>query len=503
MTKTFESKEIYLQQIGIELLSKIYNLYRTARLYEPNNLLFVHQLKDLLQALDDVIRKEKLAQFHLRATTLLFNKTKLKFSHTNYYLFRFINDEFSARQISSLTFYPGIKEKEIVDFILFLKSSPPEDKTSVAQPESTLQESQKEREEKIGEEEGQANGIEKGEQPVNFPHIKIEKAPQEKLASKKKNATRAYFLGLTHLKEYTTQKKELNHKNLLTTRRMIQTLFDHIVENVPFLYGMTSIKNHDEYTLNHSLNVCILALGLGRRLGLERKELVELGLSAFFHDVGKLDIPLEILNKPGKLDENERQVIETHPYKGVQKLLQLPQMKGLPLQALHVAMEHHCREDERGYPRYRKKKNISLFSKIVKIVDYYDAITTSRPYRKKTFTPAEAVNLMMDKAGKEFDPILLKVFASMVTACPVGTLVLLDTGEMGVVYETKTEPTLFLRPKVKLITDAQGHKLDGPVVDLAEKDEEAKTYRRSIVKVLNPEQYGLRVSDYFVAEAKR
>jgi len=515
-TKPSESKEAHLTLMGLELLSKIYYLYRTAHLYEPNNYLFIQQLQDLLQTLDEILVKEKKAQFQLRATTLLFNKTKLKFSHVNYYLFRFIKDEFTNRQIASLTFYPGVKEKEVIDFILFLKSSPPKKEKSQLKPQAPSAKGKKEKLDKkekkdVDFQEGDREKGEvarreeekaKEEEWPNFPHIKIEITAIGELAERKKNATRVYFLSLTHLKEYTSQKKELNPKNLLTTKRMIQTLFDHIIENESFLLGMTSIKNHDEYTLSHSLNVCILALGLGRRLGLERKELVELGISAFFHDVGKLDIPLEILNKPGKLDENERQVIETHPYKGVQKLLQLPHMKGLPLQALHVAMEHHCREDDRGYPRYRGKKNISLFSKIVKIVDYYDAITTSRPYRKKSFTPAEAISLMMDKVGKEFDPVLFKVFASMVTLCPVGTLVLLNTGEIAIVYETKTEPSQFLRPKVKLITDEQGHKIDGPIVDLAEIDEETKAYPRSIVKFLNPEEYGLKVSDYFVAEVR-
>jgi len=458
-------------------------LTRTSRLYEPNNLLFVHQLRDLLQSLDEILQKEKVAHFLLRATTLLFNGVKLKFSHVNYHLFRFIYDEFTPRHIVSLAFYPGVKEKEIIDFILSLK---PE--TSLKKDQSIPPSPEKEA----------------LEQPLlgEFPHIKVEKSAAKTGAERKKNAARVYFLGLTHLKEYLTQKKDLDSKNLLTTRRMIQTLFDHIVENEPFLYGLTSIKNHDEYTLNHSINVCILALALGRRLGLERKELVELGISAFFHDVGKLEIPLEILNKPGKLDEAERRVIETHPYKGVQKLLQLPHLKALPLQALHVAMEHHCREDDRGYPRYRGKKTISLFSKIVKIADYYDAITTPRPYRKKAFTPAEAINLMMDKAGEEFDPTLVKVFASMMTACPVGTLVLLNTGELALVYETKSDPPQFLRPRVKLITDAQGKKIDGPIVDLAAKDESGQNYLRSIVKVLEPDKYGIKVSNYFMAEAQ-
>ncbi len=460
----------FLQQKGTELVNRLYMFFRTSKIYEPNNTLFIKQISEFVEGVEKIFRQEETVAFRLSQTTLYLNKIKIKFGFSNYHLFKFINQEFQKRNISSLTFFSGLKEEELNRFVFLL----------------TRTESTEEFQEKF--------------KTGEFSHISLEGFAEDNLNKKKKSAAKVYFLSLTHLKEYLEKKRQFTPSSLLTTRRLMQSLFNNLVENEPFLHGMTTIKNFDEYTLNHSVNVCILSLALGKRLGLDRNELMALGISAFFHDVGKLEIPKEILNKPGKLDEKERRLIETHPHLGVQWLIHSQEYRGLPLQALQVAMEHHSREDLKGYPRYRRKKNVNLYSKIVKIVDYFDAITTKRPYRKKVFTRSEALSLMMEKVGTEFDPLLFKAFVGIIGPCPVGTFVLLDTGETGIAYETNPEPSLLLRPKIKLVSDEKGKKIDGPIVDLTEKDESLGNYLRTIVKTLNPEKFNIKIPDYFMAE---
>jgi HD-GYP domain-containing protein (c-di-GMP phosphodiesterase class II) len=265
---------------------------------------------------------------------------------------------------------------------------------------------------------------------------------------------------------------------------------------------LTNIKNFDGYTLNHSVNVCVLSISLGKKLGLDRRELVELGLSAFFHDFGKLDIPKEILLKPGSLTSEERRIIEKHPHLGAEKLVQLKEFRFLPLSALSVAMEHHSREDRTGYPKYRKKPTINLFSKIVKITDVYDALTTERPYRPDHMSQEEALMFMQERSGTEFDPLLLKVFVHMMGDVPVGSLVLLDTGEIGIAYEINPSAHFRQRPKVKLITDPQGNKKDGDIIDLTQKAPERQEFERSIIKILDTRKYPIKTADYFVAQAE-
>ncbi|RTZ93475.1 MAG: hypothetical protein DSY91_02040, partial [Deltaproteobacteria bacterium] len=252
-----------------------------------------------------------------------------------------------------------------------------------------------------------------------------------------------------------------------------------------------------DYTLNHSMNVCVLSVALGYRLGLDRKRLADLGVAALFHDVGKIGIPKEILTKPAKLTNEEFEIIKTHPFQGAEILTLIRGFRTRPVRAILVALEHHMGKDYKGYPNVPIKKDLNLFSKIVTIVDVFDAMTTPRIYMKRAFKRDEALRIMMKDSGKKFDPLLLKAFISMLGLFPIGSLALLNTGELAVVFETNRDPVLFEKPKVKLITDKEGNMIDGPVIDLASRSQDETGTRRVIVKTIDPEKYGIDVTAYF------
>lgn len=470
--------DIELMKDAIDILFRFNMAFKIAKIYKPNNISFQRQIKTLFLSIQTVLQKDGDASLMLRQSTLFLNEVKVRFGFSNYGLFKFTNSEFQKRGIGILSFKSGLILEELNKFIiLFIEK--------VEKSESPFEDFQ----DKLNQ-----NSI---------AHIKIEKlSATDMIQSEEKNASKIFFLGITHLKE-TFEKMKKNEKTSLNiTRRLMQAIFNHIINNESFTTGLTTIKNFDEYTLNHSVNVCILAVALGRRLGLDRNELADLGISAFLHDFGKTEIPKDILLKPGKLNEKEREIIEKHPHIGAEKLVHLKEMGYLPLRAIHVAMEHHVKEDLTGYPRYQKKRNINLYSKIVKICDFYDALTTERPYRTKNFTRDETLSMMIEKGGTEFDPIILKVFINMMGVYPVGTLVLLDSGELGIINEPNQEPGFLLRPKVKLITDSQRHKIDGDIVDLTDIDPYTQKHIRTIVKSLDPHKYSLNVSHYFLAQAQ-
>ncbi len=177
-------------------------------------------------------------------------------------------------------------------------------------------------------------------------------------------------------------------------------------------------------------------------------------------------------------------------------------MSILPVTAINVAMEHHvwANLEGGGYPKYWKKDHIDFFSKIAKICDFFDAVTTARPYRKKTATREEATSWMLEKIGTEFDTILLKVFANMIGIYPIGSLVVLDTEEWGIVMETNPDIALMTSPKVKIIADKDGNKRDGKIIDLAEKNPKTDRFKKKIVKTLDPIKYDINVSEYFLAQ---
>jgi len=462
---------------AIEILRRFSIAVKIVRIYEPKNHLFLEQIRYLISLIQNILNIENEASFVLRKNALFFNGLKVRFSFSNYNLFRFISNEFQGKELGGLDFKPGVTEEEVKQLAILYS---------------------KKREGKISFEDFMDEVKESG-----IKLISLEKAfPVDMKKTSERDATKVFFLGITHLKEMYEIFESDKKIRMNITRRLMQSMFNHLVENESFVYGLTNIKNYDEYTLNHSVNVCILSISLGKRLGLDKNEIIDLGISAFFHDFGKTEIPTEILRKPGKLNEEERDIIEKHPQLGAEKLIQLKSYSSLPLRAINVAMEHHVKEDLGGYPQYKKKKQVNLYSKIVKICDFFDALTTERPYRKRAFSRDEALRMMMEKSEKEFDPILLKAFINMIGAYPVGTLVLLQTGELGIVFEINMEPAFINRPKVKLITDKYGKKLDGSVVDLTEIDPETNQYKRSIVKSLDPHKYDIQVSDYFLVQAQ-
>ncbi|MEN6560463.1 MAG: HD-GYP domain-containing protein [Acidobacteriota bacterium] len=465
------------QKAGLELLTRFHIVDKIAKIYDTGNDAFQVQGRLLFETLASVLAAEPEASLRVRHGTLVLNGVRLKFGVGTYGIFKSVIEEFRARNIEAVTFLRGITLDELYGFMSVFAKRDKKEEDPFARLQADLE----------------AAGIEHFE----LEKLSAEEAPQ----GLHQSSARLFFLSIVHLKESFARDRRNEPLKISTTRRLMQSIYNHIVEDEGFVYGLTNIKNHDEYTLNHSVNVCLLATALGRRLGLSRAELVDLGMAAFFHDLGKTETPLDILNKPGRLTDAERDIMEQHPFHGAEKLALLKEFRRLPLRAIHVALEHHIKEDLSGYPRYFKKDDINLFSKIVKVVDVFDAITTRRVYRARDFTRAEALSLMLEQSGTEFNPVILKAFVNMMGVFPIGTLVALTTGELAIVQDLNPEPRLVLRPSVKLITDPAGNKIDGEIVDLAEQAGTTGRFRRTIAAALDPAKYGIDVSDYFLAQA--
>jgi putative nucleotidyltransferase with HDIG domain len=471
-----EERELTQKEL-VNILFRFHAVLKIAKVYDFNNLNVQDQLKLLYAGLADALEREGEIVLRVRQNSVFVNGVRVKFDYSNYHIYKFLSNEFQARELGAIAFSPGMPEEELQRFVRILLRKDLDRKTAHEQIIQAVDAEQ-------------------------IDHIIVEKMSTVELkVSREKSAIRMYFAGISLLKGVYEKHKQQGAFNLNLTRRWMQSIFNHILDDESFIYGLTNIKNFDEYTLNHSINVCILAIALGRRLGLSREELSELGVSAFLHDLGKLDIPKEILEKPGPLTEDERAVIESHVHCGAEKLIELKSARRIPLRAVQVAMEHHLRADMSGYPAYFRKKTTNLFSKIVKIVDYFDAITTKRVYRKKAHTRENALGMMSEKIGEEFDPVILRVFVSMIGAHPIGSLVVLDSGQIGIVFEANPHPAFHLRPKVKIIAGQNGQMEDGEIIDLTDVEPQTAKFRRSIIKSLDADKYGVNVADYFLAKA--
>ena len=286
--------------------------------------------------------------------------------------------------------------------------------------------------------------------------------------------------------------------NFKQAKRAIQNIVDLMMQDESTLLGLTTLRCHDQYTHNHSVNVSLLSIALANRAGYPKVELADLGLAALFHDMGKANIPLEVLNKPGEFTEDEWTMMRNHPTEGVLSLTQLRGITGLPARMVAASFEHHMNLDYSGYPKLKTPWKLSLTGRILMIADCYDAMTSSRVYRREPISPSKVLSIMFSKSGKSFDPTLLKLFVNCVGIVPIGSLVMLDTDELAVVLKPAVNKANAERPLVKVITDQHGTSVDnGPELDLTEQDETG-TYRHSIIRLVDTTEYKIDTSRYFV-----
>lgn len=313
----------------------------------------------------------------------------------------------------------------------------------------------------------------------------------------KERARQTYVRSLDVTREVITSARIGRSPGLKRVKRAVQGIVDAILTDSASVIGLTTLRDFDEYTFVHSVNVCILSVALGRRLGLSRFQLLDLGLAALLHDIGKSRVPLDLLNKLGDLEEPEREVLQTHTWQGVLALFELPNAGGRPWRSMTAAYEHHMRTDLSGYPKVSRPRTLSFFSKIISVADGFDAATTTRVYRDSPWSPADVLHGMRDNARLGLDPVVVKAFINLTGIYPVGSVVVLDTFELAIVLATNPDATALSRPLVRILTDDRGNLLDDPSpVDLTARTPEGQ-FARTIIRTEDPQRYGINLGDYF------
>ena len=254
--------------------------------------------------------------------------------------------------------------------------------------------------------------------------------------------------------------------DLKTAKDVVLQMVDEVSQHPGAVLNLIDIKSFDDYTFTHNINVATLSVIIGQEMSLPHRDLEELGMGALMHDVGKLKIPLSILNKEGKLTTEEFDEMKKHTIYGYEILGKDQQMTE---RARVVSLQHHEKFQGKGYPNSLRGSGISLFGRICTVADVYDALTTDRPYRV-AMTPYDAVKIVMSGADNQFDPDILKGFIRRFSIYPSGSLVLLNDGSVGLVL--RTNPQTVLRPILKLLKSADGMRIKDRIeIDLMqEKD---------------------------------
>lgn len=246
---------------------------------------------------------------------------------------------------------------------------------------------------------------------------------------------------------------------------LVEEISNSVLRNPGALISLARLKTADDYTFMHSVAVCALMIALARQLGLDEQQTREAGMAGLLHDLGKAMIPLEVLNKPGKLTDAEFDLVKTHPEEGYKLLLG---GNGISDMTKDVCLHHHEKVDGSGYPKGLNGQTMSLFAKMGAVCDVYDAVTSNRPY-KAGWDPAESIKRMAEWKG-HFDPTVFQAFVKSLGIYPIGSFVRLESGKLGVVVE-QGEQSL-LKPKVKVFFSTKSQAYIRPeTIDLARSPE--------------------------------
>jgi len=253
---------------------------------------------------------------------------------------------------------------------------------------------------------------------------------------------------------------------------------------------LAQLKNKDEYTAQHSMNVCVLAIVLGRHINLYEKNLNILGLCGMMHDMGKMLIPINILNKPGALELEEMEIMRTHTTLGAELLTSSDNISPGVIQ---VACNHHERLDGKGYCRHISQSAISQYTRIISIVDMYDAMTSDRVYQKGK-THLDTTSTMIEVAGPHLDPELMVKFIESIGVYPPGCLVELTNGVVGIVVEINEKTKL--RPRIITILDAEKNYVPERNIDLSKmiKDQQGNIY--TIKRMIKADDFNIDLGKY-------
>ncbi|MGZ8190420.1 MAG: HD-GYP domain-containing protein [Methylococcaceae bacterium] len=273
-------------------------------------------------------------------------------------------------------------------------------------------------------------------------------------------------------------------------KKAVAECVNSVLHSPDAMLWLTQLKNKHEYTMQHSLNVCVLAIVLGRHLNLPEKHLHNLGLCGLMHDIGKMLVPVFILNKEGPLDEEEMKIMQSHTTLGYELLKSSDHIHS---SIIETALTHHERLDGTGYPRQIKQAGITDFAKIIAIVDTYDSITSDRYYQTRK-THIEAINILTNVAGTQLDYTLVVKFIESLGVYPPGCLVELTNKAVGIVIEVNEE--IRLRPKIMLILDEEKNPVPEQLIDLSKMITDKKGDVYTIKNVVKAENWNIDLGKY-------
>ncbi len=430
---------------------------KNATLYPEAHPFLLTSADKLRTTLEGLLPGRKEVAFYLLGGELFFETLSVPIDQS----LSLLLEQFTSRDIGGIAFKPGLLSQELIRFASLVNKDP-----------------------SFFAGQGNINDVTAKE---GIEHIElhrgllVDKKIGAAIKEGKKKATEIFKDAIDAVKDLVQTVNLDKASNLRKMNSVVQTMVDNILDNRDAILGLTSIKMYDEYTFAHSVNTSILSVSLGTFLSFDKPQIAALGVAALMHDIGKVKVPHEVINKPSKLTDDEWEQVKRHPIEGALMLSDIP---GVSKLAMVAAFEHH---QNGGYPQVDGEVKLHPFSQIVSLADAYEALTAARVYYSSQMAPDAAVRILLAKRGKVFNSVLVKAFVNMIGIFPIGTLLKLDTGETGLVLHQTRD---LLRPRVLMLNKFDGSEREtGTEVSLVETS--GGKYKRNVVGTINP--YAARI----------
>lgn len=467
-------------QKGIDFVVKFSRLLKGTTIYDRKNVNIDRLTQECLQVINEIVQSEGTLFFKIVRDNYFFNNIRIQIKVDKFSIFKSFAQEMRKRWIGDIEFSQAVSGEDLKDFAYLLSGLENNNESNSLYVMKQL-------------EYRDMSGVHVG---------KLEFFKDEEIyvdsEDQKRHSKEVYFKSVNLVKEVTDSIKNQKMLNVRKAKRLMQNAVNVILQDETTLLGLATIKNYDEYTFNHSVNVAIFAIAIGQRIGIPKKHLSFLGMAGLFHDIGKVRIPKEIINKTEKLTPEEWAVIRSHPVIGAKTVMKMKEWGDLSTRMINGAFEHHLKYDLTGYPRLTRRLRLSLFGRIITLADFYDALVRPRVYNRFPYVSEKILGIMLERSGKDFDPALVKVFINMLGIFPLGTLVLLDTNDMGIVMKIHEDTELIDRPRVCLVYYSDGEYRKGKILDLTEIEETTGKYKWTIVKTLDPNEYNINVAEFLI-----
>jgi len=477
--RTPEQRE-QLRRLGLDLVTRLFSASKTVRLYDMNNRTAQRALAELNESVQEMLDAEELSSIRVAGELLLINDQRIGVDAQHYGPFEYMVEELKKRGVRSVEFKAGIDAGELGTFLkTFYSVDPVENAYEILRDEMDSASISAVVTTELTETEQTLKEITQDNRNV------------------REESNRVYFRTVALMGDILRTIEEKHILQVRKAKRLTQQMVDIIQMDESMLLGLTSIKNFDMYTFVHSVNVCILSMLIGDRLRLDKADIARIGVSALFHDIGKTYIPATILNSTGPLNEREWELMKYHTFFGVKELSRMNSLREA-IDPMFVALQHHVHVNNNGYPQRPGGWDLRLFTRIVTVADYFDAMTAYRTYQKDPVTPDKALRFVLEKSGEIFDPFISKVFIQAMGLYPIGTIVELDTGEKAVVVRQNPDPRYLHRPAVEVVDSGAHPSADREVVDLTERLTGEYHFKRSVVRTYHDSEIDVDKRVHFV-----